>query len=116
MGQTLVIPGRDLLAFGQQIIDPAHLRQTESRTQFVQAVVIPEAGMTKPAIEDITALISEGAKELCPLRLSSDNHTPCARSDLFVGIESKDSGIAQTPRFAPLVFGANRLTGVLDDR
>src|SRR5574340_1790885 len=59
--QPLVIPARHALPLCKQFLNPAHLRNAEGCTHFVEPVVVAKPAVIQPRIKDVASLIPQAA-------------------------------------------------------
>ena len=105
-----------LLPLGQQFLDALHLGDAQRGRHLVQAVVVTQVGVLEPGIAGGAALVAQGAHEIGGLVIVGHDDAALAGGDLLVGVKGVDAVIAQAAGLAALVFRAQRLARILDDR
>lgn len=118
VAEALGVPGSDLGASGEDIVQPGDLAATEGGAHLVEAVVVPEADVIHPGSGVVASLIGEASKDLGVRVVVGDDDTALAGGHLLVGIEGEDGGfdVRIAADAVAVAFGSDGLAGVLYDR
>ena len=112
--QPCAVPRRDPLTLGKQLVEPVDLHRTQGGAQLVEAIVVAEAAVGEPPVEDVSPLVTEAAEECVPLRLARDDHAAFTRGHLLVGVEGEHPRVPQRAHRAMLVGGTDCFARILD--
>src|SRR5207247_5643093 len=112
--QALRVPAGDALTPAEQLVEALDLYHPEGGAELVETVVVTEAAVRQPPVEDVPPLVAQASEERVPGGIVRDDHPALARRDHLVGVEGEDTRVAKASDRAVLVAGADCLAGVLD--
>src|SRR5262249_51983098 len=101
------VPRCDAFTVGEQLVEPLDLHRAERCAQLVEAVVVAEATVREPSVEDVSPLVAKAAEQRVPLRLTGDDHSAFTRGHLLVRVEGENPGIPKRPHRTMLVGGTD---------
>src|SRR5439155_9084339 len=105
----------DALTPAEQLVEAPDLYYPEGGAELVETIVVAEAAVHQPPVEDVPPLVAQAPEEDVPGGIVRDDHPALARRDHLVGVEGEDARVAKGSHRPALVGGADRLAGVLDD-
>ena len=113
-GQKLVVPRGHGAPPGENQVQLLELAQADRRADVVDPVVEAEPRVVEPPAAVGPALVAQALEQEPRLLRPGRDDATLARRDLLVGIEREDRVLALSADRPPLVDGAERLAGIVD--